>query len=174
MEQRQQKNWPGQQVSPASSIQNFLQGSAAVRWTCIHTHIGSGRAVCAKGRRNQWCVVARWAAWRIWCKETRPAAVTHTHTHKGVWSYQWPAGAVEAAEFVFSYTSWVVKWVLKHAAKKTLSHCCCSTTLTPADLLGAVWVIRLQKVLFSWWWNLYSYTTYACAPKRTYTHKQDS
>lgn len=58
-------------------------------------------------------------------------------------------------------------------AKKSLSHCCCSTTLsTLTDVLGAVCAIRLQNSTYCSVHDDETYTqTYACPPKKTYKHK---
>lgn len=58
------------------------------------------------------------------------------------------AGDVESAEFVFSCTSWAVKWVSKHMAKKSLSHRGCSTAFTTS-----AYAAKINVLLSSWWSN---------------------
>lgn len=119
-----QKNWPSQQVSQPSCIQSFLQGSAAVHLTCKHIHTrtqGHTHILAVAGLSKLRAGGISDVLWPAeppggsWCRETPPAAVTH----EGAWSYQWPLQEWEkTAEFVFSHTSWVLKQVFEHVAKK--------------------------------------------------------
>lgn len=169
--------WNSRSVNPAAS-RTFCRGQQMYTWRA-HTHtFWQWQGCLSSGEKES--VMCCGLPSRRGDPDAKRRVLLLWHTRRGVKSSMASAGAVETVEFVFSCTSWAVKWVSKHMAKKPLSHCCCWTALTTsADVLGAVWAIWLQKST-SWWRNIHSWA-YARPPQMsnkhkhsTSTHRQDS